>query len=138
MFLTKQDLDASIYPEIVSMIARYSDAIINMHIATAVSEIETMLGGRYDIKPVLAKTGADRHTYLLSLARDMAIYHMYAPQETIPAHRVKRYDQAIAMLELIQQGKSTLPGVDLAPIPENPTVAGQIGWGSGTPRPRWE
>ena len=134
MFITKADLNATLYPEIQSLIARYSDAIVEMNIATAVSEIETYLALRYNIRAALDKTGTDRHTYLLSLARDMAIYHLYSLQETIPAHRTKRYDQAIAMLELIQDGKSTLPGVDPAPEPDGPVIGGQIGYGSNPPR----
>ncbi len=137
MFITKKDLDASLYPEVADLISRYTDAIINMNLANAIGEIQTMLGARFDIDTALAKTGVDRHPYLLSLARDLAIYHLYSLQETIPKHREKRYDQAIEMLKLIQQGKSTLPGVDLAPVPENPVTAGQIGWGSGKPRPTW-
>lgn len=135
MFLTSKDLDASIYPEITALMTRFGEAIVNMHIATAVSEIQTMLGSRYDIDPVLAKTGNDRHPYLLSLARDMTIYHIYSVMETIPTHRVKRYDQAIEMLKMMQQGKSTLPGVDPVPVADTPAVSGQIAWGSTPRRP---
>lgn len=134
MFLTKKDLDASLYPEISQLMSRYSDAIIDMNLATAEGEISTMLGARYDIGPELTKTGDSRHRYLLSLARDLAIYHLYSLQETIPAHRTKRYDQAIAMLKMMQDGRSTLPGVPYLPTPD-PVPSGQIASGSNARRP---
>lgn len=134
MFLSKSDLDATVYPEITTMMVRYSDAIINMHLIAAEGDIEMYLAARYAIRPELDKTGNARHKYLLTIARDLAIYHLYSLQETIPAHRTKRYEQAIAMLKMIQDGKSTLPGVDPAPVPDPLPVSGQIGFGSNPRR----
>ncbi|GAB3734965.1 phage protein Gp36 family protein [Spirosoma lituiforme] len=135
MFLTKADLDSSLYPEISSMISRYSDAIINMNLVAAEGEIDMYLAARYAIRTELDKTGENRHAYLLTIARDLAIYHLYSLQETIPAHREKRYEQAITLLKLIQQGKSTLPGVDPAPVADAPDAASQIGYGGNARRP---
>jgi phage gp36-like protein len=136
MFVTKADLSSSIYPEILQMITRYTDAIINMKLSTAESEIETYLAGRYNIRAELDKTGDARHGYLLSLAIDMAIYHLYSLQESIPDHRTKRYEQAIAILKLIMGGKTPLAGVELAPEPETPPTGGSIAWGGSPPRAR--
>ena len=133
MFLTKQDLDATVYPEIVSLIARYSDAILNMNFNRAEGDLEAYLSGRYDIGTELARSGATRNKYLLSLSLDLAIYYIYTLQETIPAHRTKRYEQALVMLKMIQDGKSTLPGVDPAPVPDV-LPAGQIAFGGNLPR----
>mgnify|MGYP001811126753 CR=1 FL=1 len=134
MFLTKQDLSATVYPEIVALMSRYTDVVIEMNFNLAEGDLQSYLASRYDIGAELAKEGADRNAYLLSLAITLAIYYLYTLQETIPAHRTKMYDQAIAVLGLIRDGKQTLPGVDPAPTPESP-VLGQIGYGSNARRP---
>ena len=134
MFLSLVDLDATIYPEIVQMMSRYTDTVITMNLNAAEGDLTLFLATRYDIRAELEKTGDNRNPYLLLLARDLAIYHLYSLQETIPAHRVKRYDQAIAMLKMIQDGKSTLPGVDPAPVSETPVVSGQISYGGNLAR----
>ncbi|MEZ0611941.1 phage protein Gp36 family protein [Fibrella sp. WM1] len=134
MFLTRQDLSASLYPEIAGAIANYSETIIRMQLARAEGEIETYLANRYLIRPELEKVGEARHEFLLGLARDLAIYHLYALQETIPEHREKRYDQAIAILRLIQKGESALPGVPMVPTELPAEGAGAIAWGSGKKR----
>lgn len=134
MFLTKADLDATVYPEILNMMARFSDAILNMNFSRAEGDLEAYLGGRYDIAVELAKTGGARNKYLVSLSLDLAIYYIYTLQEIIPAHRTRLYDQAIAMLKMIQKGDSVLPGVDPAPVPDSAPI-GQIGYGSNPRRP---
>lgn len=135
MFLSKTDLSPSLYPQIRDLIARYSDAIILEHCATAESEIESYLGQRYDIRPELEKTGTDRHKLLLQIARDIAIYQLYQLAETIPSIRVKRYDDAIRLLNDIATGKIIMPGVASAPPPEAGTPASeQIEYGGRTPR----
>ncbi len=135
MFVTKIDLSTSLYPEIRDILARYSDTIILAHCATAESEIESYLAQRYYIRPELEKNGDARHKLLLQIARDIAIYHLYQLAETIPAKVVKRYDDAIRLLQEIAKGKIIMPGVPSAPLPEEGTPAGDgIGWGGRTPR----
>lgn len=135
MFLTIADLDASLYPEITSLLTRYGQTVALAHLATAEGEIEAYLSVRFNIRPELEKAGSARHKLLLPIARDLAIYHMYSLAETIPAHRTKRYDQGIKMLELMSEGKISLPGVDPAPLPDEPVLTGNIGWGSAPRRP---
>jgi phage gp36-like protein len=135
MFIEKVDLSTSLFPEIRDILARYSDTIILSHCATAESEIESYLSQRYDIRPELEKTGNDRHKLLLQIGRDIAIYHLYQLAETIKNSVVKRYDDAIRLLDDIAKGKIILPGVASAPPPEAGTPAGdQIAFGSRTPR----
>jgi phage gp36-like protein len=136
MFLTKADLSTELYSEIRDLITRYSDTAIYSYLVRAVAEIQTYLGSRYDIDPELAKTGEDRNKLLVSLGRDLAVYHLYTPLETTPTKRKDRYDQAIRMLEWLAAGKMPLPGVPLAPVDDQTPLAGQIGYGSNPKRPR--
>lgn len=136
MFLTKEDVHTSIYPEIVQMISRYSESVLLAKLTIAESEIETYLCQRYLIRPELEKVGSARNPLLMSLAIDMSLYHLYANPETIPANRVKRYDQAIKMLEMLAKGEINLPGVPMAPvIVGGINGGGDIGWGSQARRP---
>lgn len=136
MFLSKEDLATSLYPEIGQLIARYSEAIILAKLGVAESEIETYLCQRYLIRPELDKTGDNRNKFLVSIGTDLAIYHLYANPETIPANRVKRYDQAIQMLTMMAEGKINLPGVPMAPVVVGGiNGGGDVGWGSQPRRP---
>ncbi|MGA0556541.1 phage protein Gp36 family protein [Larkinella sp. VNQ87] len=135
MFLTKADLSSDLYPELRELITRYSDTALYAHLVRAEGEIQTYLGARYDIDPELAKTGDNRHKLLLSIAKDLSVYHLYTPLETVPDKRKNRYDQAIRMLEWIAAGKMILPGVPLAPVPEDGPAPGQIAFGYNPRRP---
>ncbi|MFC5408017.1 phage protein Gp36 family protein [Larkinella bovis] len=129
MFLNKADLLGDLYPEMRDLMTRYADTALNAHLVTAEAQLQTYLGSRYDIDPELTKTGVNRNDFLVSLGRDLAVYHLYTPLETMPAKRKDRYDQAIRMLEWLAAGKMKLIGVPLAPVPEDGPVTGQIGFG---------
>lgn len=135
MFLTKEDLSPSLYPEIRTLLARSSDAIILQHCATAEQTIESYLSRRYHIRPELDKIGANRNDLLLQIARDLAIYYLYQLAETIPAIRVKNYDNAMEILRDYANGTINLPGVPAAPEPEEGTPDSQgVSYGSRPPR----
>lgn len=135
MFLTKTDLSSGVFPEIRDELTRYSDAVISVHCTTAEYEVESYLAQRYLIRPELEKTSTARHPLLVQVTRDIAIWHLYQTAETIPNKVVKRYDDAIRILESYASGKTILPGVPSAPPPDAGTPAGdQIGFGSRPPR----
>lgn len=134
MFLTIPDLNTTLYPEIRQLLSRYDEGTITAALASAESEMESYICLRYDSRFALNKTGADRHTLLLTYGRDIAIFRLYQLAETIPAHRERAYDRAIAALELIASGKIGLPGVPAAPVP--PTVANSGGIAYGGPPKR--
>ena len=137
MFITKEDLDTSLYPEYAQAIARYSDALILAKFGTAEGEIESYLSGRFLIRPELEKVGTARNPFLVSIALDLAIYHLYANPESIPANRVKRYEQAIRMLELMAKGTIGLPGVGAALVTPTTIATGQIAFGTNPRRASW-
>jgi len=135
MFITSSDLSTGVYPEIKNTLARSSEAFILTACKTAERELESYLSKRYLIRPELEKPIEERDTLLVMLCRDIAIYHLYAPAETLPAKVVKRYDDAIRVLGNYAEGIISLPGVPSAPDPEAGTPDGdQIGFGSRPPR----
>ena len=136
MFLTIPDLNASLQAEIRELLSRFSEAIVIEHCLTAEAEIESYLGRRYHIRPLLELEGAERNKLLLAIARDIAIYRLYHLHESIPNIRVKRYDDALRLLRDLATGLISLPGAEAAPPPEKPSPeADTIGYGSRQPRP---
>lgn len=130
MFLTITDLSTTLYPEVRDLLARYSEAVVLAHCATAESTIVSFLAPRYDILPVLAVTGGQRHGLLLSIARDLAIYDLYQLAETLPNKVVKRYDDAMKLLREMATGLIVMAGVPPAPIEEIPGGGDGVAYGS--------
>jgi Protein of unknown function (DUF1320) len=122
MFLTTQDLDTSIYPEIKQAIARNQADIVNVHINEALSFIQSRLLTKYDIAAEFAKNGDARHPLLLKYAKDITVYYLYDLPESIPAKRVKAYMDAEKWLDDLNKGFAVLAGVAPAPVDEDAPV----------------
>ena len=130
MFLQASELDSTIYPEVKQAISRGQTDIVNLHINEATALIQSRLIKKYDIVPELQKTGNDRHPLLLKYCKDIAIYFLYDQAESIPAKRVKAYDDAIVWLKDLASGQAVLAGVPDAPVEETATPATNAQFGS--------
>lgn len=127
MFLTTEDLNSSLYPEIRQAISRGLEATVLLHINEALSYIESRLRAKYNISGEFAKTGDDRHPLLIKYTKDIAIYFLYDLPETIPAKRLKAYEDAVKWLDDLVRGYAVLPGVPPAPADDPGQVkAGDI------------
>lgn len=74
----------------------------------AISQIRKYIGGRYDCDTIFSATGEDRDDYMIMITIDIAIYHLWskkAPKQT-PEHRKVRYDDALAWLTDVGNGKT--------------------------------
>ena len=129
MYLTTDDFNKSIYPEIRNAISRGDATYVEHQINIALSIIRAKLSIKYDMDTEFSKTGNDRNHLLLSIAKNIAIYNLYDTQETIPEHRVKRYDDAMDFLKDIVNGKAVLVGLALVPQ-EDTSVKGNMAFGS--------
>ncbi len=147
MYLTPADIAADLYPEIAAAIGRQdASGALLPHIQRALGLVRSRLATRYDMATELAKsytsggtTDADpRNALLVSIAASIAIYFFYRTQEAMPALRRKHYEDALAELALLQDGKSILDGVPPAPAPDptTPSPAEQIAYASNPKRPR--
>ncbi len=114
MYVTKEELNSNIYPEIVNMIESGDGQTVDIHISTAMKTVEAKLVKYYDISAEFQKSGNDRNSLLVNAIKDIAIYHLYSSVESITNLRVKRYEQAIEFLKEVQSGKTVLWGVPLA------------------------
>lgn len=114
MYIEIEELNSNIYPEIVQMISDGDEQKVLTHINTALSNIKSRLVRYYNIDSEFAKSGNDRNALLVNIAKDLTIYYLYSALDAINNIRVKRYDEAVKLLNEIQQGKTTLAGVQIA------------------------
>ena len=74
----------------------------------ALSQIKNMLNARYDVDAVFETTGASRNHYLVMIAIDCTLYHLYtslAPN-LIPDVRSTRYQDAIDWMKDVRRGNA--------------------------------
>lgn len=134
MFISSSDLNSSLYPEIQAAISRGQSILVDIHINEALGYIESRLMVKYDIRGEFEKTGTARHPLLLKLAKDISVYYLYDLPETIPAKRVKAFDDAVKYLDQLVKGEAVLAGVPPPDATEIPIQAGNIFSGSETKR----
>jgi phage gp36-like protein len=130
MYLTLEDFNKSIYPEIRNAISRGDEDYVMTQINVALSIIQSKISLKYDVDLEFAKSGSNRNSLLVTIAKNIAIYHLYETQETIPNHRVKKYDDAMEFLKDIVNGQAVLAGMTLAPVQEDTTIRGNMAFGS--------
>jgi phage gp36-like protein len=114
MYIEIEELNSNIYPEIVQMISDGNEQTVLTHINTALSNVKSRLVRYYNIDAEFMKTGNDRNALLVNIAKDLTIYYLYSALDAINNIRVKRYDEAVKLLNEIQQGKTALAGVQIA------------------------
>ena len=131
-YLHIHELDTNLYEEIREAIARYGESPVYYHIETAMDTVRAKLSARYDLDTEFTAQGTDRNHFILNIVKDIAIYHLYSTQETIPAIRVKRFDDAMAMLKDIQAGKSSLIGLQDAILSPPDPNASNLGLSYGS------
>lgn len=138
-FLTPEELNTHLYAELVDEITRSDDSIAQMAIDAGVFEMKGYLTG-FDIPTIFSAMGDDRNPLVLTLAKDIAAWHLVClanPNIDLDL-REKRYNNAIAWLKGVQSGKIVpdLPVVE-PPIDDegNPIIQeGKFRWGSNPKR----
>ena len=128
----KTDIKTHLYGEIIDAITRQDDTIIAASIDAAISEAKGYLSD-YDIATIFAQTGSARHPLLLTLIKDMAVWHFLSlsnPSADLQLRR-SRYERSIEWLHGVQK-RTIIP--DLPPIPVVDNITGSIRFGSNDPR----
>jgi phage gp36-like protein len=104
--VTINDFNTHMYPELIDVISRENNTILNEAINAAEGEARGYLS-RYDRAALFSATGTDRDSTLLMYLKDMAVWHfiVVANPNTDLEFRKERYDNALAWLKGIQAGK---------------------------------
>ena len=77
MFIDSTDIvTGGLYQELLDAITREDDSILLFAINTAEEEMRGYLRPDYDVDTIFSATGSARQSLLVTLMRDMAIYHL--------------------------------------------------------------
>lgn len=108
MFLTKSDLYLKILQDELTEISRGDDTLINQAMNAAEYEMRGWLYDTFDVDAIFTQTGNNRHTMLVDLGADIAVYLLVARVQAGQdvSDREKRYDRAVAWLK--QSAKTEL------------------------------
>lgn len=116
-FIEDADYTVLIRDEIKNILLEdYSAAKMKRAEDMAISQIKQYISGRYDAGIIFSAAGDDRNAYIVMIAIDCALYHLYtsiAPNK-MPSHRSERYQDALEWLKMIASGAAS--SADLPPI----------------------
>lgn len=113
-YLTKADLITHVYPEIIDVITRTNDAIVDKAISSGVSEMRGYLN-RFDLLAIFGDDTTDptyANEYLNTLAKDIICWRLIIlsnPNVNVEIFRLA-YQDAIKTLTKIADGKNIDPG----------------------------
>lgn len=110
MFIEESDYEVQVRQEIMSILdPSAANSAIEMAERMAIDQIKSYLSGRYDVEAIFSATGEERNHFLLMIAIDIALYHLWskrAPRK-IPELRAQRYQDAIDWLKAVGEGTMT-------------------------------
>lgn len=110
MFIEESDYEVQVRQEIMSILdPSAANTAIEMAERIAIDQIKSYLSGRYDVETIFSATGEKRNHFLLMIAIDIALYHLWskrAPRK-IPELRSERYQDALNWLKAVGEGTMT-------------------------------
>jgi phage gp36-like protein len=117
MFLTRQDLDNSLYEGIIDAIIQLyesneakAQARVDYGIRTAESILKSELGSLWNLDNLFSKTGDDREFVLVDACANIALYIIADVLEQMPVTIADPYERAMKWIEKVQNGDATIPG----------------------------
>lgn len=133
-FITYDDYKSKRSARILDLITSNDDTLLDTAEETAISIINDRLSERYNLIAEFAKTETSRNPSLVRWVLSISLYIVYSriPDEEVPERVIKDYDDTIAELEKIQQGKlsCSLQGV----INVEGDIKTRFRMGNNTPR----
>ncbi len=117
MFIQESDYEVQVRQEIKSLLTNDNANTLAVAERMAQDQIRGYLGGRYNMDLVFSKEGDRRDFYLLMIAIDLALYHLWSkrsPRNT-PEIRKTRYNDAIEWLTNAGNGNTptSLPAAEI-------------------------
>lgn len=114
-YLTPKELQTHLYLEQLETIVREDKSLVLAAIDTAIAEAKSYLAA-YDRERIFAAEGRARNALLLTLVKDMAIWHLIVlcNAGVQMEYREGRYNRAIQWLRDVQRGDASpdLPRID--------------------------
>jgi phage gp36-like protein len=117
MFITREDLDNSLYEEIIDAIIRHGQGSeakaqerVTYGIRTAESVLRSELGSLWDLEPLFARTGEEREPVLVDACANIALYIIADVLEQMPVTVAEPYERTVKWIERVQKGSASIPG----------------------------
>lgn len=109
--LTQDDFKTHIYPEVVSLISRADDTILDSAISAAESKAKSYLD-KYNIDQLFSASGDNRKSDLVEICKDLACWHFckLSNANINLAFFKELHDDAVRWLKDIQAGRSVPHG----------------------------
>ena len=135
IFLTLQDFDLKVSPDIRNQITDSNDVLLDDAEASAMAVIQDAFFDKFDLDTEFAQTGTARHKNLLRWMLNLTLYYIYerVPDTQVPERIVKNYDDTIDEIKAIEQGKKNTSLKKLIDIETEIPVSNFRG-SKGTPR----
>ena len=134
MFISREDLNNSLFEEIIDAVTRKSDTRVEYGIKTAIERVKSYLAGRYDLDKLFAAEGEDRNYMVVDITANIALYIIADVLEEMPVTIQSSYDETKKLLEDLQAGKAILPGVPAPTDPETGEEDTYVKYGTITNR----
>ena len=115
MFITTEDYKVVIGGASLDVVTQADTTNRQKAEKEAIEEISGYLRPKYDVTAIFAATGASRNDYLVMIACDIALYHLFSSQNAKMGldARKERYERAIKWLEGVQKG-TIVPNLPIA------------------------
>lgn len=107
-FITEDDYTVLIRTEIKDiLLENYSDTKLKTAENMGIAQVKKRLAGRYDVAKIFSQVGDDRDSYIVMIALDCALYHLYTATvpNKIPTIRSERYQDALDWLKSVARGE---------------------------------
>lgn len=123
-FIQLSDYDSTIHRDILDSLLRGNaedgQTIIEDCEMTAIAEMKSYLDKSYDVEKIFGAEGSDRHPLVLSMAKDIAVYHIFCIHNPYKMSQIRkdRYDRAVEWLKGVAKGELTIHGAPRLPEDE--------------------
>ncbi len=123
-FIQLSDYDSTIHRDILDSLlrgdAQDGQTIIEDCQLTAIAEMKSYLDKTYDVEKIFSAEGKERHPLVLSMAKDIAIYHIFCIHNPYKMSQIRkdRYQRAIDWLKGVAKGELTISGAPRLPEDE--------------------
>ena len=136
MYITREDLDNSVYEEIIDAITRRcgneekAEARVTYGIRSAISIVESHLCGLWDTAKIFDKEGDDRNPMLVDICCNIALYIIADVLEEMPVTIADPYKNAMKLLKKIMRGQISIPGATRPVDPDTGSPDSYIKYGN--------
>lgn len=106
MFLTKSELNTVANPDVIDIITKSNNTIVDNIIAESIDLMSSYLYKYYDTDAIFSAVGDDRSKIILKYLKDIVIHEIYIIRtKTMNEVAKMRYDEAMLWLEKMAKGE---------------------------------